>query len=158
MLYKCLVNIYRPQTKFAKVIFLQVSVILSTGWGVRGCFGGHAWLLWGGMHGCSRGMGGIMWLLRGAYVVVLGGPCVVALEGMRGCSRGRGACMVAPGGGHVWLLQGGMHGCSGGHVWLLWGGRAWLLPGVCMGYNEIRRYDQLVGGTHHTGMHSLYMK
>ena len=31
---------YRPQTKFAKVMFLHVSVILSTGWG------GHAW--WGG--------------------------------------------------------------------------------------------------------------
>ena len=63
---------YRPQTKFAKVIFLQVSVILSTGGGVcmvapggtwlfrggciHGCSSrGHAWLLLGGMHGCSRG-------------------------------------------------------------------------------------------------------
>ena len=58
---------YRPQTKFAKVMFLQVSVILSTGGGAcvvapggacvvaRGaCMvapGGHAWLLWGG--GCA---------------------------------------------------------------------------------------------------------
>ena len=57
-------NIYRPQTKFAKVMFLQVSVILSTGGGVRGCSGGrgmrgcsggHAWLLPGGVHGCSGG-------------------------------------------------------------------------------------------------------
>ena len=52
---------YRPQTKFAKVMFLQVSVCPR---------GGHAWLLlgwraWllGGMHGCS------------------GGVCVVALGG-----------------------------------------------------------------------------
>ena len=55
--------------------------------------------------------------------------------------------MVAPGGMRVWLLPGGMRGCSGGHVWLLWGGmhgycwggmcgcwagHAWLLQGVCM--------------------------
>ena len=42
--------------------------------------GGHAWLLQGGMHGCSQG------------------ACVVSW----------GACVVAPG---------GVHGCSGGHVW-----------------------------------------
>ena len=48
-------DFYRPQTKFAKVMFLQVSVILSTGGacmvargGVRGCLGGS-------MHGCSGG-------------------------------------------------------------------------------------------------------
>ena len=43
-----------------------------------------------------------------------------------------------PRGGHVWLLQGGVHGSSGGgHAWLLWGGMcgcsrgcAWLLWGV----------------------------
>ena len=34
-------------------------------------------------------------------------------------------------GGHVWLVPGGVHGCSGGHAWLL-GGHAWLLRGVCM--------------------------
>ena len=62
--------------------------------------------------------------------------------GMCGCW---GACMVAR--GHVWLLQGGMHGCSwgacvvalggvhgcsGGHAWLLPGGCVWLLQGACM--------------------------
>ena len=80
--------------------------------------GGHAWLLLGGMCGCSRGCG---------------------------CSQGRrwhvwlllGVCMVAPGAWHVWMLPGGMHGCS-------WGGRAWLLPGgACMvalgGVHGIRR-------------------
>ena len=99
---------YRPQTKFAKVMFLQVSVILSTG-------GGHTWLLWGGMHGCSGGAcmvapGGHAWLLPGG--------------GMHGCSQ-RGACMVAPGGGHVWLLPGGW-----GHAWLLWGGMCGCSGGV----------------------------
>ena len=55
---------------------------------MRGCsggVGGHAWLLWGGMHGCSG------W---GACMVAPGGSCVVA--------PGR-SCMVALG-GHVWLL------------------------------------------------------
>ena len=107
---------YRPQTKFAKVMFLQVSVILSTG--------GACVVAQGGVHGCSGGMHG-------------------CLGGMHGCSGGRGACMVAPGGmrgcsgGHVWLLLGGMRGCSrgacmvalGGHAQLLPGGHAWLLPG-----------------------------
>ena len=99
---------YRPQTKFAKVMFLQVSV-------------------------CPHG-GGQCVVVPGGYVVAPGGACVVAWGGMRGCSGGHawlllvgvhgcsgGACMVGPaGGGHVWLL--------GGHAWLLWGG-AWLLPG-----------------------------
>ena len=71
--------------------------------GMRGCSGGHVWLL-GGVCGCSRG----------ACVVAPGG-CMVALGGVRGCSRGmvaRGGgcsgrvCMVAPGG----LLPGGVHG------------------------------------------------
>ena len=26
--------------------------------------------------------------------------------------------------------------------------------GACMGYDEIRKYDQCAGGTHPTGMHS----
>ena len=41
----------------------------------------------------------------------------------------RGACVVAAG-GHAWLLQGGVHGCSGGgHVWLLPGGACMVAPG-----------------------------
>ena len=82
---------YRPQTKFAKVMFLQVSVCPR-----------------GGIHGCLGGA----WLLRGE-----GGTYVVAWGGVHGCSRG--ACVVAPGG--AWLLRGacvvapgGVHGCSGG--------------------------------------------
>ena len=75
---------YRPQTKFAKVMFLQVSVILSTG--------GACMVAWGGMVAC---------------VVAPGGACVVTprgVGGMRGCSRG--ACVVALG-GCAWLLPGG---------------------------------------------------
>ena len=65
--------------------------------------GGHAWLLLGGMHGCS---GEHVWLLRGGHAWLLWGGwvCVVALGGMRGCSRG--VCVVFQGGG--------MHGFSGG--------------------------------------------
>ena len=56
-------SFYRPQTKFAKVMFLQVSVILSTG----------------GVRGCSPGM----------CVVAPGGMCVVAPGGLRGLLGGR---------------------------------------------------------------------
>ena len=65
--------------------------------------GGRAWLLGGGMRGCSGG-------------------------GMRGCSRGGvcgcsgGACRLLRG---AWLLPGGVRGCSHG-------GYAWLLGGACM--------------------------
>ena len=85
--------------------------------------GGHAWLLWGGMCGCSRGhawllWGGHVWLLQGVYMVALG-ACMVALGGVGGCS-----------GGHVWLLwDGGMCGCSGGACVVALGGHAWLLQG-----------------------------
>ena len=77
---------YCPQTKFAKVMFLQVSVILFTGghaWllrgGMCGCSGGHVWLLWGGMCGCSQG--GVCGHSGGACVVALGGACMVAPGG-----------------------------------------------------------------------------
>ena len=74
------------------------------------------------------------------------GVCMVALGGVHGCSGG--ACMVAAG-GHVWLLLGGMYGCSLGGI----RGCSW---GACVGYDEIWRYDQWADGTHPTGMHSCY--
>ena len=40
---------------------------------------------------------------------------------MRGCSRG---------GGHVWLLPGGLCMVAGGHAWLLGGGHG-CLGGMC---------------------------
>ena len=82
---------YRPQTKFAKVMFLQVSVCPCGGVCMVTRGGGHAWLVWGecmvapgGMHGC---LGGHAWLLPGGHTWLLWG----------------GACMVAPG-GHAWLF------------------------------------------------------
>ena len=79
--------------------------------------GGHAWLLWGGMRGCSRGV---------CMVALGGGMHGYSGGGMRGCSRGGmrgclgGACVVAPG-GCAWLLRGacmvaprGVRGSSGG--------------------------------------------
>ena len=71
-------------------------------------------------------LGGCAWLLQGGHAWLLwGGRAWLLLRGMRGCSRGG-----------AWLLQ-------GGHAWLLLGGVCVVAPGgVCMGYDEIRRYDQ----------------
>ena len=80
---------YRPQTKFTKVMFLQVCV----------CPQGRGACVLPGGHECFPGgacfPGGCGY--RGA--------CVVG--GVHGCG---GACMVA--GVCAWL-QGGMHGCGG---------------------------------------------
>ena len=105
--------------KFAKVMFLQVSVCP---WGQGACVvaggcvvGGHAWLWWG-VRGC------------GGACVVVGVVCMV-VGGMRGCW----GCAWLPGGmhgcrGHVWLW--GVCMVAGGHVWLLGGGTCgW---GACM--------------------------
>ena len=62
--------------------------------GMCGCLGGHAWLLWGGhvwllqggMHGCSGGVHGCLGGVHscsGAWVVALGGACMVAPGGWR---------------------------------------------------------------------------
>ena len=138
-LYYCKETLYyRPQTKFAKVMFLQVSVCPQGG--MHGC-GGDAWLLQGGMHGCSQG--GHAWLLPGACMVAPGGHAWLLLGGVHGCSWGvcmakggmcgeggracmvKGAC-VAKGGMHgegsmrgeggVCVAKGGMCG-KGGHAW-----------------------------------------
>ena len=94
---------YRPQMKFAKVMFLQVSVC-SRG-GMRGCSrGGVRGCSQGGMHGCSWGgrvwllLGGHAWLLLGghAWLLTVGGHAWLLTEG--GCVVGPGGCMVAPGG------------------------------------------------------------
>ena len=159
-------HFYRPQTKFAKVMFLQVSVCPQRG--------GHAWLLpggggacmvaWGGVHGCSRGgmhgclgglgcvvaPGGHAWLLQGGMRGCSWGGMHGCSGGMHGCSRGgmRGCSW----GGMHGCSWGGMHGCSqGGHAWLLPGGHG-LLGGGCVFFSM--RYGQWAGGTHPTGMHS----
>ena len=82
-----------PQTKFAKVMFLQVSVCPQGG-------GVCAWLLPGEGGACMVAPGGCTWLL-------LGGACMVAPRGhawllqggVSGCSWGG---MRGEGGGHVW--------------------------------------------------------
>ena len=101
-------DFYRPQTKFAKVMFLQVSVCPHWG-GVRG-------FIWGGMHG----------FIRGACMVLLGGVHGF-IQGVCGFIGGH-AWFYS--GGHAWFYSGG-HAWfySGGRVWLLMGGHAWLLQG-----------------------------
>ena len=86
---------YRPQTKFAKVMFLQVSVCTQ---------GGHAWqgrgvCVGGGMHGrgaCVEGGmcggGGHAW--QGACMA-RGGSCMAGGMHGGGGMRGR-ACMPPP--------------------------------------------------------------
>ena len=83
---------YCPQRSWGKVIFLQASVILSTGGGgMHG--GGHAWpggCVWqGGMHGR-----GCVWLgcVHGGGHAWLGG----------GMCGGGHACLGGVAGGHVW--------------------------------------------------------
>ena len=103
---------YRRQTKFAKVMFLQVSVCPRGGMhgcgGVCGCSGeGHTWLL----------LGGHVWLLPGGHAWQRGGMhgrggwgvCMV-----KGGMHGKGGSCVAKGGSGV--TKGGMHG-KGGRAW-----------------------------------------
>ena len=112
---------YRPQTKFAKVMFLQVSVCPHRGGGgmcgfIGGVcvvlFGGHAWFYPGGVRGFIRGAcmvlfrGGHVWFYLGGVHGFIQGVCMVLFGG---------ACMVAPG-GHVWLLWGACVVAPGGGV------------------------------------------
>ena len=103
-----MLSCYRPQTKFAKVMVLQVSVCPH--WGgmcgfIRGVcvvlFGGACMVLFGGA--CMVLFGGHAWFyLGGCAWFYLGGMCGFIWGGMHGFIRG--ACMVFPG-GHVWFFQ-----------------------------------------------------
>ena len=136
--YLCRLLDYRPQTKFAKVMFLQVSVCPHGG---RAWFysGGHVWLysggtcmvlFRGGMHGFIWGVRGFIW---GAYVALFGGVCVVLF------------------GGHAWFYSGGMRGFIRGHAWFYLGGYAWFYSGgACMvflggvrGFFSFFRYNEI---------------
>ena len=120
---------YRPQTKFAKVMFLQVSVCPQVG---EACVvaRGACMVAQGGMRGCSGGMRGCS------------GGCMVALGGVCGFFRG---CAWFFLGGHVWFFLGGVRGfCQGvcmvfsGGCMVFPGGCAWFFPGgACIGYDEI---------------------
>ena len=134
-LFPCsVVDFYRPQTKFAKVMFLHLFVSHSVhrgghAWlqgGMCGCrrhawLGGNVWLQ-GGMHGCGgmhgwrggmHGCGGWAWL-QGACVVVRGACMVVGACMLVGSHVWlQGACMLA---GGVWLGRGACM-VAGGHAW-----------------------------------------
>ena len=103
-----------------------------SGGGMCGCSGGVCVVAlgWGGMHGCSRGHVWLLWVAcmvaLGACMVSLGGVCGFSGGGVHGCSRGG---MHGCSRGHVWLLWGGMCGCSGGACVVALGGCAWLLQG-----------------------------
>ena len=93
-MFVCLiVYFYRPQTKFAKVMFYRC-LSVHGGACVVAPGGGHAWLLPGG-HAWL--LGGHAWLLPGGHAwLLLGGHAWFLTEG------------------HAWLLPGGLRGCSGG--------------------------------------------
>ena len=67
--------------KFAKVMFLQVSVCPHQG-GMHGCSGGHVWLLGG--HALllrGEGAGGVHGFIQGVCVVLFGGHAWFYLGG-----------------------------------------------------------------------------
>ena len=140
----CRPNLLPPANEvWGKVIFLHQFVILFTG--------GRAWLLWGGMRGCSGGVHGCsqggMCGCSGGHAWLLGGHAWLLWGG---------ACVVAPG-GHAWLLWGGMRGCLGGMHGFIWGVCMVLFGGACVVFSvfsDTMRYSQWAGGTHPTGMHS----
>ena len=89
-------NLLLPPANVVCEGYVFTGVCLSTGRGMRGCWGA-----------C---------MVAGGACMVAGGVCVVT-GGVHGC---QGVCMVGGGhawllGGHVWLLGGSMCGC-GGHV------------------------------------------
>ena len=109
------INFYRPQTKFAKVMFYRCLSVHSGG--MHGCQGacmvargcvvarGHVWLR-GVVHGCQGACmvaGGHVWLLGGAWLpgaCMAKGVCVVKGAWQRGACMAKGACVVK--GGHAW--------------------------------------------------------
>ena len=106
--------LYRPQTKFAKVMFLQVSVCP---------YRGGAWFYLGGVHG-------FIW---GACVVLFGGACVVLF---------RGCAWFYSGGMHGFIqgvhgfIQGGMHG-------FIRGGMCGFISGGMRGFFSFFRYNEI---------------
>ena len=150
-------HFYRPQTKFAKVMFLQVSVCPHGGvcvvlfwgacmvlfwgvcmvlfWGVcMVLFGGACMVLFGGvwfyLGGICGFIGGVHGFIWGCAWFYLGGVCGFIQGGMCGFIWG----------GHVWFYLEGVHGfIQGGMCGFIWG-RAWFylssvhgfIWGVCM--------------------------
>ena len=122
---------YRPQTKFAKAMFLQVSVCPHWGGAYVVLFGGACVVLFGG---CAWFyLGGHMWFYSGGVHGFIRGACAVLF------------------GGHAWFYSGGMRGfIQGDMCGFIWGG-ACMVFSV---FSDTIRYGQWAGGTHPTGMHS----
>ena len=110
---------YRPQTKFAKVVF--TGVCLST-------LGGHAWFYLGGVHG-------FIW-----------GACVVLFGGMHGFIRGGGDAWFYSG-GHVWFYLGGVWFYLGGMRGFIWGACMVLFRGM-HGFIPGGMHGFIPGGVH----------
>ena len=89
---------YRPQTKFAKVMFLHLSVSHSVHGGMY--MAGGRVVGWhasqGGMHGRGCAWQGGM---HGRRMCVAGGACMPRGHAWWGGHRCQGACIA---GGHVW--------------------------------------------------------
>ena len=104
---------------WGKVIFLHQFVILFTG--------GRAWLLRGGVHGCS----GACVVARGACVIAPIGGMHGCLGAMHGCSGGMRGFIC---GGHAWFYSGACMVLFGGHAWFYSGGHAWFYSGGVRGF------------------------
>ena len=100
----------RPQTKFAKVMFLQMSVCPHLG----------------GMHGFI--WGACVVLFGGVCMVLFGGACVVLFGGHAWFYLGGHAWFYF--GGHTWFYLGGVHGfIQGGMRCFIWGGMHSFIQG-----------------------------
>ena len=121
--------------------------------------GGHAWLLQG--RGACVVAQGVCMIARGHAWLLPGGMCGCSGGGVHGCSQGgMHGCSL---GGHAWLLWGvgvcgcsqgvgGMCGCSrGGHAWLLWGGKCGCSWGAMHGFFQGEGMHGFSGG----GMHRI---
>ena len=155
---------YRPQTKFAKVMFSQVSVCPQGGMhGRGGGLHGRGACMAGGVHGRGCSWQGVC-MAGGACVA--GAGCVWQ-EGMlgrggmhhRGCAW-QGACMAEGVHGRGCARQGGL--CGRGRVCVA-GGYAWQ-RGMCSGGMHGGGVCvpcppdmwSICGRMHTTGMHSFY--
>ena len=157
-------NYYRPQTKFAKVMFLHVSVILFTGGGgvgIPACLAGGITACLAGLQGGSPGQhpeGKLRGLARGVSRSTPRGREVSrdtpGEEGLQVHTQGEGGLQ-----GHTWGGGSpGPHpgGSPGPHL----GGSPGPNLGGCVSQHALRqappRMATASGGTHPTVMHSCY--
>ena len=144
---------YRLQTKFAKVMFLQVSVCPGGG-GIPACIAG-------GIPACLAAGGGISACIAGGIPA-----CLAAGGGIPACiAGGIPACLAAGGVGQQggWVhTQGKLRGLTRGGSMPTPGGVQAHTRG-CISQHALRQTPPspvwtatAAGGTHPTGMHSCY--